>query len=494
MEAAAPNEHEVKIGPLVTNREIQRRVAYANKGLLKLSDTLDNRVVAAGSLQKDLNFYSALVPDQNKQEEGSYIEDRGSIQVSSVMAGDNKFSSIFQIPDLDERLQLVEEALKPHGVQMTHSVDTTFSATPAGVEINFSLVQNEAGHTESVQGTMKVARHTRSKKLPSGELGTQDSYYSDMFLNIPYGPELDVMQSLSQIVQVFDEMQKAGLLTINPNPILSLKFAGELREQAIEKPPLTKAEYVAAVDKIKITKEPSSPNLFVDQFQKDLAELKFLPYNEAIRLTRSVFPQQSDDLVARETVCEVGKKVDGEWVLLLPTNSNDVKDLTPDISYLDHNMATEFWESDRPELVRQLLPFETLAKDEEAYFTAPGGQLGLRAAFIEFASSKRVILVDANVPEISTMVDTFKANYNIAEIDRTSTHFERLTYERQVNEAIERDTQVLSANSLSQADIQFYRYWAGRFWLKQDRDINATHESVSRRFLEFQDTLRKIRK
>lgn len=519
-ELPVPKERGKRLGPLVTNAEIVRRTTDANTRFLKLEDNYrENGLSATGTLPKALALYlPMLVPDQTA--DGQYVPDRGNIRLIGQGLYQDIAEHIYSLPDLDSNLQEVATVVKNKGLPFVYAIKRKpLEDHPSGIfpynyektSLNFAFGTNATDDVlEETTGDLENAtfdenmdhygKQLQQKKAvvvriddltkenwPNGfrqNKGPVTKYSaSALMIDIPYTSDMDVQESIASVTEVFDIMQKTGLMPLSPNPTLEVRFAKEAKLSA--EPPIeiayTEDVYNTAVQRLKNQEQQPSNNPFAQQFLIDLQRVPLADYREAVRLTNLNFPSiKGADLVARMEICEVGKTKAGEFVPLLPASDY----LPPEGDYrndLMHSRVMETW-GDR-NLVEQL-------EIPEAFVG-----LGYRAYFVELASGVKLILIDAPDQEKPEIFKQLQAEYGISNAEvGIKANLDTVTYQGQISTGIEQDTRILAEAGIPQKDIDFYKYWSERFYLTKDSDPQATYDNVRTRYNGLRDVVLEQKK
>lgn len=362
------HEREGLLGPPVTNAEIARRTRDANAHFLKLDDYLENNITAIGTITQELFFVPLLVPDE--ETDGRYIPERGNLSSFGGVAYPAVTEYLFALPDLEEKAQLVANLLKAKGIKFVYSLkreapdkysdadkisfyfafgqnatnevlDELTNSAPTGI-YSPELHQNQLSQKKVVY--MKLYELSRYLRRDANK---EEVLYSPghISVNIPYTPDMEISNSIASLAEVFDTMQKAGLLPLPQNPTLEIRFAKEIKssvESAVEIA-YTEEAYNAAVQRLKTQdREQQSNNPFVRQLSKDLDRVPFVTFREAVRMTNLNFPAiKGRDMVTRMEICEVGKTKSGDFVPLLPAGDY----IPPEEDYRNHFMHSRIWET-----------------------------------------------------------------------------------------------------------------------------------------------------
>lgn len=138
------------------------------------------------------------------------------------------------------------------------------------------------------------------------------------------------------------------------------------------------------------------------------------------------------------------------------------------------------------------------SKIEEAWLATgrkrPPLDSAARGYIAELASGKRILTTE-KPDQLKEILPQLSKEYQISDVtEENSDAFEKTVYADQITKAINLDVNHLKQAGVSASEIQFYDYWAKRFWLTREYSPRTVYGSVEKRFKELQDLITKEKK
>jgi len=300
------------------------------------------------------------------------------------------------------------------------------------------------------------------------------------FIDIFYTDKLKIEDSVNQLNIIFNIMQQVEIYPPNITPSLRLSFAGAINSHEAPYIPLTLEQYRKSILRVKylmdLKRSSGYENAWASLFYKDLKRIKYLEFEDAVRLTRNINEtiMLKGDLIIRAELIEAGCTSEGQWMALLP-----VKDyLIPETNYLSdpllHSRIDETWHSSRrKKLIRQL------QKDRiRGYWF----QLSSGMQFTIF-SRPDVIMED---------MEYFSMDKVTTILEGSDSVFDKFARHIQVEKAIAYYTSLLKEANVSTRDIIFYVYWTKKLW-NRDRPQETWPDKVIWRYEELDKIRRGVK-
>lgn len=520
-------ENIEKDSTVLSNDEIARRVSDANRNFYDFGNMPENELIISGGA-KDFflfaDYKSFIKPEDDGKEGQKYNPLRGEIRlIASDQDTRHLTKALLALEGINDRLRGMQQILADDSINMVYIYDHKLPEQGSGGLGVYHTAESKAifismgeeADTEKLDRMTHGMKYNLSfeetwdlqqksptilfeirgievskffKRNDDGSITEGSSLYNwcDFYLRIPYSEKLNVRQSLEDVNKLFSAMQKAGLYPPSEDPSLNVQFKGLHKNRDLETAPLpfqTYQEKIADFSNNQLGQELPETS-FMNCFQNDLAQVRFLDYPEAVGITKSLFPLLiSKDLICRYVLCEFGRTKDGEWVILLPSGEYLPPDMGDYRNPYNHSRIDETWGAQRDAVYNSL---DADFKPERGYF-------------YQTASGKRFVLADRSLKGEKELARVL-AEFGVSELpvemmnDKNKEAFEKTVYHDQIMGAIDIDSQLLQQAGVSKSDVVFYRYWATRFWLKKDANPKAIYGSVDEKFTELQAVIKKQRK
>lgn len=516
-EQLAPPPSEI-VKPLeslrVTNQELTARVDEANQHFLEIEDIPENHLKTSGKAAEYFSLNRCdFRPSKDPSERHLYIPQEGQVVIFSSFIPTELTKRFYQVEDVSTKLEEAQVNLRTQGVNLVFVYQIEPPKKPASEgSVGYHVKEERSlylavGKNASIDGLKGLISSKdgdysymdRAEQLKSftfletgtleksifRRIGDDGNYkeeeprygYPSLFLRVPYGSESDINVAIEELNTVFEALKDAGLFPIiEGKPQLSIEFQVARRVFGPEgQVSLTADEYGKSIQTLK-DKIDEPTDQYTAYFMQDLKRVKFLPYAKAARTTKQIMPASlNKELIARYEICELVKTEEGKWDILLPS-----KDFLPPEgvywSYLLHSRIEETW----MESEREVPPIDDNA---------------VRGYFVELASGIRVLVTDLKPDQLKTIIPQLNKNYQISDLSELSSSqessdaFEKTVYVDQITKAIDLDTSYLKQVGIPNSDIQFYEYWAKRFWLTKEYSLETVYGAVENRFRHLQDLI-----